>query len=150
MVTKLALRRHPCLQALTSFFRLSSSAYLAFHREPTLARSRTLLYYIDSLLLHFFIASAGCSKGQAISSQSISKWAVQGISLCYHLAPVSFPFNINLALPVLEWHLPPVSEKGPISEICQVMTWGNPLTFFRLCMEDVTARVHSSFGRAVL
>lgn len=61
-----------------------------------------LLYYIGSLLFHLFIAIAGCSKGQAVSSQSISKWAVQGTSLCYRLAAATFPLNINFALPVLE------------------------------------------------
>lgn len=154
MFSKLALRHCPIskhwLGRLPSFFRVSSNASLALSWKSALARSRTLLYYSDSLLFHLFIATAGCSKGQAVSSQSISKWAVQGISLHYCLATVTFPLNINLALWLFKWHLPPASEEGPISEICQVMTWGNPLTFIRHSVQDVTTSAHYSFGKAVL
>lgn len=51
------------------FFRVSLNASLALCWKSALARSRTSLYYSDSLLFYLFIAIAGCSKGQAISSE---------------------------------------------------------------------------------
>lgn len=43
----------------------------------------------------YFVTVVSCSKGQAISSQRLSKWVTQYISLCYLLATVPLPLTVK-------------------------------------------------------
>lgn len=97
-----------------------------------------------------FVSCCGNKRGNAVSSQTISKWIVHAIHLTYELARTPLPVPVKAhstrALSTSMAFMRGVA----IPDICRAATWLAPSTFVNHYRLDVHAKGDSLFGWAVL
>lgn len=116
---------------------------------------RALAYYVDRTKSfrtsqRLFVATHGPSRGQAVSSQTISKWLVRVIHLAYELSHTPLPDLVRAHSTRVVATSTAFLRGSSLPDICRAATWSTPSTFAKHYRLDVHARAETSFGRAVL
>lgn len=121
----------------------------------TLDVKRALLFYLDRTKFpdradSLFVRYSNPHRGSKVSSQRLSHWLSELISLTYSLARVPPPKRLTAhstrAVAASTAFLQGVS----LGDICAAATWSSPTTFIRHYAIDVQARQTAPLARAVL
>ena len=114
---------------------------LAFYKHRTLAIRKSQ---------QLFVCYGQHCQGTPVSTQRLSNWLVQCITLAYQVAKLDPPTTIK-GHSTRAIATSSAFQRGvAIPTICKAATWSQPSTFARHYRLDVRAREDSSFGRAVL
>ncbi|KAJ7332170.1 hypothetical protein JRQ81_014350 [Phrynocephalus forsythii] len=116
---------------------------------------RALLFYLSRTApvrktKRLFVRTVDPQKGEPVSSQAISKWICNTITLAYLTKGCALPSppkgHSTRAVAFSTAFLRGI----PIPDICKAATWAAPSTFANHYRMDVRARADTAFGRAVL
>ncbi|XP_054846822.1 uncharacterized protein LOC129337273 isoform X2 [Eublepharis macularius] len=138
---------------LPSFFPTPSSpGERALH---TLDVKRALLFYLHRTKCFrkspaLFLCYSGPRKGSPASAQSISRWIVSTIKLCYQHAGVQCPLLVTAHSTRAQAASAAFLRGVPLRDVCQAATWSTADTFIKHYSVDVNARRESAVGTAVL
>ena len=125
----------------TTLHKLDVRRALAFYKDRTSAIRKSQ---------QLFVCYGQQRQGMPVSTQRLSNWLVQCITLAYQVAKLDPPATVKGHSTRAVATSSAFQRGVAIPTICKAATWSQPSTFARHYRLDVRARQDSSFGRAVL
>lgn len=121
----------------------------------TLDVTRALKFYLHRTSFpnrhnSLFVSYLEGSRGRAVSSQRLSKWIVQTITLCYSLSKTPLPACLTAHSTRSMAASTAFLHGVPLEEICRAATWRTPNTFIKHYAMEPRTVLSGHMGRTIL